>query len=80
MAAVRRADNLDVCYASLDVDKGCAEFGGGSTPRRCVKRPRRSPAKARTRDSMQALEKLTHLVDGEPRITAHPPLIVPLGI
>ncbi len=36
-------------------------------------------AKARTRDSMSALNKLTHLVDGEPRITPDPPLIVPIA-
>jgi uncharacterized protein (DUF2252 family) len=35
-------------------------------------------AKARTRDSMRAYEKLTHLVDGEPRIISDPPLIVPV--
>jgi Uncharacterized protein conserved in bacteria (DUF2252). len=35
-------------------------------------------AKARTRDSMFAYEKLTHLVDGEPRIISDPPLIVPM--
>ena len=35
-------------------------------------------AKARTRDSMQAFAKLTHEVDGERRIIADPPLIVPV--
>ena len=35
-------------------------------------------AKARTRDSMQAFAKLTHEVDGERRIIADPPLIVPI--
>ena len=35
-------------------------------------------AKARTHDSMQAFAKLTHLVDGEPRIISDPPLIVPV--
>ena len=35
-------------------------------------------AKARTRDSMDALSKLTPIVDGEPRIVSDPPLIVPL--
>ena len=36
-------------------------------------------AKARTRDSMQELAKLTHLVDGRPQIIADPPLIVPIA-
>ena len=38
----------------------------------------RTTAKARTRDSMTAFEKLTHIVDGQPRIRAEPPLIVPI--
>ena len=35
-------------------------------------------AKARTRDSMQALDKLTEVVDGETRFVSDPPLIVPI--
>ncbi|MGZ8768257.1 DUF2252 family protein, partial [Aeromicrobium sp.] len=35
-------------------------------------------AKARTRDSMQAFSKLTHEVDGQRRIVADPPLIMPI--
>ena len=35
-------------------------------------------AKARTRDSMQALDKLTHVVDGDRRIISDPPLIQPI--
>ena len=35
-------------------------------------------AKARARDSMQEVAKLTHLVDGRPRIISDPPLLVPI--
>ena len=35
-------------------------------------------AKARTRDSMQALDKLTHVVDGKRRIISDPPLVQPI--
>ena len=35
-------------------------------------------AKARTRDSMQELAKLTRMVDGRPRIISDPPLLVPV--
>ena len=35
-------------------------------------------AKARTRDSMQEMAKLTQMVDGELRILADPPLLVPI--
>ena len=34
-------------------------------------------AKARTRDSLQALSKLGELVDGRYRIVSEPPVIVP---
>jgi uncharacterized protein (DUF2252 family) len=34
--------------------------------------------KSRTKDSMQAFEKLTRLVDGQRRIISDPPLIVPI--
>ena len=49
-----------------------------AVPRKAVRRAEKNIAKARTKDSMQALERLTHEVDGEPRITADPPLIVPV--
>jgi uncharacterized protein (DUF2252 family) len=39
----------------------------------------RAVAKARTRDSLQALAQLTQQVDGRPRIVADPPLVVPLS-
>ena len=35
-------------------------------------------AKAQTKDSHRALDKLTHVVDGQRRIISDPPLIVPL--
>jgi uncharacterized protein (DUF2252 family) len=43
-----------------------------------VKRTEKALAKARTRDSMSAFSKLTHEVDGQARIVADPPLIVPI--
>ena len=47
-------------------------------------RPRRSASsatsrKSRTKDSLKAFDKLTRLVDGEPRIISDPPLIVPIN-
>ena len=38
----------------------------------------RTTAKARRKDSTRAFAKLTHRVDGEPRIASDPPLIVPI--
>jgi uncharacterized protein (DUF2252 family) len=39
----------------------------------------KATAKARTRDSMQEVAKLTRVVDGRPRIIADPPLLVPVN-
>ena len=46
--------------------------------RRAQKRSEAAMAKARTRDSMQALDKLTHIVDGNRRIISDPPLVQPV--
>jgi hypothetical protein len=35
-------------------------------------------AKARTEDSLRAFNKLTYLVDGEPRVLSAPPVVVPI--
>ena len=69
--------NLEVWYAHIDVDDMVA------TMRDQVDASRRKVldknlAKARSRDSVQALEKLTTVVDGARRIISDPPLIVPL--
>jgi uncharacterized protein (DUF2252 family) len=75
MRKLAEARNLDVWYASLDVAtiernlraqqaKGQAAIVA------------KAAAKARTKDSLKAFAKLTHEVDGEPRIVSDPPLIV----
>jgi uncharacterized protein (DUF2252 family) len=38
----------------------------------------RAEAKARTKDNLEALARLTHVVDGELRIVSDPPLVVPI--
>jgi len=48
------------------------------TSKALEKNARRGTAKARTRDSMQALAKLAELVDGHYRIISQPPLVVPV--
>jgi uncharacterized protein (DUF2252 family) len=67
---------LDVWYAHLDVDDLMARFGSQLTALG-RKRTQEELTKARTRDSLQALDKLTTLVDGQRRIVSDPPLIVP---
>jgi uncharacterized protein (DUF2252 family) len=70
--------NLDVWYAHADVDQLEAEFESTMKKHR-RKVVKKDLAKARTHDSMQEVAKLTHLVDGRPRIIADPPLIVPIA-
>jgi uncharacterized protein (DUF2252 family) len=69
--------NLDVWYASADVNELRAQF---DTELRARQRKMldKGLAKARTRDSMQELAKLTRMVDGRPRIISEPPLLVPV--
>ena len=77
MARFAAMQNLDVWYAHLDVESTLKELGP-QLQSTMVKRTEKSLAKARTRDSMSAFSKLTRLVDGEARILAQPPLIVPI--
>ena len=68
--------NLEVWYARLEIEKVLEEYGSQLQPK-TVKRTEKALAKAQTKDSMAAFSKLTHIVDGEARIAAEPPLIVP---
>jgi uncharacterized protein (DUF2252 family) len=68
--------NLEVWYAHADLDQ-LRQQAGGQLKGRQRKAIDKGLVKARTRDSMQEVGKLTHLVDGKPRIIADPPLIVP---
>jgi len=77
MAAFAGMRNLEVWYSQLSVKDAFREFSAGVDPKR-LKKAEADIAKARTRDSMQAFAKLTHLVNGEPRIISDPPLIVPV--
>jgi uncharacterized protein (DUF2252 family) len=69
--------NLDVWYSSLQVREGLPELQA-VLRKKDLKEAGRLVDKARTKDSIQALDTLTHLVDGEPRIVSDPPLIVPV--
>jgi uncharacterized protein (DUF2252 family) len=68
--------NLDVWYRRIDVT-ALREHWEGEAKKKEIKTFERNVAKARTKDSMRAFGKLTHEVDGEPRIISDPPLIVP---
>ena len=77
MRTFAKMTDLDVWYAHADIDQIRAQF---ASQMRAGQRKTmdKGTAKARTRDSMQELAKLTRLVDGPPRIIADPPLIVPV--
>jgi uncharacterized protein (DUF2252 family) len=77
MANFAAMSNLDVWYARLDIEGVLAELGSQLT-HGMLKRTEKSLAKARTRDSMSAFSKLTRVVNGQARIVAEPPLIVPV--
>jgi uncharacterized protein (DUF2252 family) len=69
--------NLDVWYAHADVNELRAQADAQLRARQ-RKLLDKGLAKARTRDSMQELAKLTRTVDGRPRIISDPPLLVPV--
>jgi uncharacterized protein (DUF2252 family) len=75
---------LTVWYAHLEMEQAIADYKAGLSARQLKERKARikategALAKARTRDSLQAIGKLTTLVNGKREITKNPPLIVPL--
>jgi uncharacterized protein (DUF2252 family) len=71
-------NNLGVWYSRLDVSDMVTSLRAQKDKKQ-AKAVEKGLAKARTKDSMKAFAKLTHLVDGEPRIISDPPLIVPIA-
>ena len=69
--------NLDVWYSRLQVQEGLPRIRA-LLDKKSLADAEKMVSKARTKDSMQAFDKLTHVVDGEPRIISDPPLIVPV--
>ena len=69
--------DLNVWYAHADLDELRAQFDSQLKDRQ-RKMVDKGMAKARTRDSMQEVAKLTRMVDGRPRIISDPPLLVPI--
>ncbi|MFI5693074.1 DUF2252 domain-containing protein [Kribbella sp. NPDC051586] len=72
---------LAVWYARLDIEDVAARFKASlpSGQRKGLKAVRGKLAKAYTRDSMQAIGKLTTTVDGHRRIVSNPPLVMPMN-
>jgi uncharacterized protein (DUF2252 family) len=78
MRAFAAMRNLDVWYSRLELTQLEAELRASNDAKQ-AKAVARAGAKARTKDNMKALARLTHEVDGEPRFLSDPPLIVPLA-
>ena len=69
--------NLEVWYARLDED-AIREQLRNAGRKQLTEKAEKGAAKARAKDSLRALGKLTEQVDGELRIVSRPPLVVPI--
>lgn len=67
---------LDLWYSRVSVDELVRGFSAAATAKQ-LRRAERNIAKARSKNSMRALSKLTEVVDGELRIRSAPPVVVP---
>ena len=78
MAEFAGQRSMDLWYSRMDVDEIRTRYAAQASKAE-LKRYEANVAKARTKDSLRAFDKLTTVVDGERRIVAQPPLIVPVG-
>ncbi|MBK5220097.1 MAG: DUF2252 domain-containing protein [Thermoleophilia bacterium] len=67
--------NLEVWYSRFDIEAALEEVELEDPTE--VQRVRKGVAKARTKDSLRALERLTESVDGDLRFRNEPPLLIP---
>jgi uncharacterized protein (DUF2252 family) len=77
MLEMAQMNKLDVWYARMDIEQIDAQVRANLKPGE-VKRFEKNVAKARSKDSMRAFNKLVQVVDGRPRLVGDPPLIVPI--
>jgi uncharacterized protein (DUF2252 family) len=84
MRLMATLSNLEVWYSHVDVQEVItgleseAAATGSKTQARMAATATKVVEKARTKDSMKALDKLTHVVAGERVILSDPPLLVPI--
>ena len=77
MAGLASMKSLDLWYSRVDAETLIAGFQSTASAKR-RKLMEKNLAKTRAKDSLRAFDKLTTIVDGEPRIVSEPPLIVPV--
>lgn len=70
--------NIDVWYARLDVDDFLAK-NGTTFGKAQAKSAQSTVKKARTRDHLQSVAKLTEVVDGHRRFLSDPPLVTSMS-
>jgi uncharacterized protein (DUF2252 family) len=70
---------LDLWYSRIDVDQVC-QLLDAVQPAKAVRRRNADVHRAYRHTSLQALDKLCHVVDGEYRIKPVPPVVVRFGI
>ncbi len=78
MSEFAEMGELDIWYQRINVDELIASLRG-RVAKPLVQRAEKQASRARLRTSLQAAAKLTSVVDGEMRIVADWPLVVPLG-
>jgi uncharacterized protein (DUF2252 family) len=84
MRTMAEMKNLDVWYSHVDIEQvvalleSQATATGSKSEARMAKNANKIIAKAHTKDSMKALDKLTTVQDGTRRIISDPPLVVPV--
>ena len=84
MRQMAALSNLEVWYSHVDASEVVASLesqaatSGSKKQAKMAATATQLVAKAHTKDSHRALDKLTHVVDGQRRIISDPPLIVPL--
>jgi hypothetical protein len=68
---------LALWYTRLDGDRLLQQFGQRATirQRRTVDQ---AVARARSKDSLKAVKRLTHVIDGQRRFISEPPVVVPI--
>jgi uncharacterized protein (DUF2252 family) len=87
MAEFARMGTMDIWYAHLseqelmaglkDLVRSQTDKADKKQLKKGEKSAKKSAAKARSRDSLQALSKLGELVDGTYRIVSQPPIVIP---
>ncbi len=70
-------NTMDVWYSRLNIDD-ITTMATALANKKQTKTYEKNVAKARSKDSLRAFAKLTHMVDGQPRIISDPPLITPI--